>query len=288
MRLKTCLLAIILLFSIAAHAQDKIYKKDGGVINAKVKTIGSNTITYKRFDNQDGPEYTIFKKDVTKIVYENGTTDSFEGTDANEPTKRSGSAGPKAGKTSKKYGDNILSIIPGAYTADLDGTMNDPGIGICYERLLDERGHISITLPLVISFLSDKDFSNYYYNGSYSGYTSAKGYTSLSLMPGIKFYPARSNNVVRYSLGASFFTIVGKEPFYVYSSNTSSSSDYHYTMYGLMLSNSINFSPTKHLYIAMDLNSCMPLSDNRRADRSSLDLIFAPLMQFLLKVGYRF
>ncbi|MFI5196768.1 MAG: hypothetical protein ACHQD8_06740 [Chitinophagales bacterium] len=286
MSLKTCLLAITLLFSIAAYPQDKIYKKDGDAINAKVKTIGSNTITYKRFDNQDGPEYTILKKEVTKIVYQNGTTDSFEGTDTKETAKGAGKTGHNVGKTSKKYGDNIFSIIPGAYSADLDGTINDPGIGICYERQLDEQGHISVNLPVVVNFLSDRDFNNYYYNSGYNG--SAKGYTSVSFMPGIKFYPTKSNNAVRYSIGASFFTVFGKEPFYVYSSNAGSSADYHYAIYGLMISNSINVSATKHFYLSMDLNAGIPLSDNRHADVAGIDVIINQMLQFLVKVGYRF
>ena len=288
MGLKTCLLSIALLFSIGAYAQDKIYKKKGEVIESKVKAIEGNTITYKRSDNPNGPDYTISKNEVTKIVYQNGTSDSFEGSNKKEKTGRHGKVISTTEKKANKYGDNILSIIPGAYTADLDGTINDPGIGLCYERLLDKHGHISFTLPVLISFLSDRDFNNNIYNGNIIAGVSTKGYTSISVMPGLKFYPVRSDQAIRYSLGASFFTMFGKEPFYVYSNNANTAGDYHYVMYGLMISNSINVSATKHFCMSMDVNGAIPISDNRRTDRSSFDILFAPIMQFILKVGYRY
>ena len=141
----------------SARAQDKIYKTDGGVIEAKVKKVDPAAVIYKRFDNQDGPEYTILKKQVTKIVYQNGTTDGFEG-DAKKDASGNNS-GVKGGKAAKsKYGDNIISVTPGAYTAAVDGSMNDVGVGISYERLLDKRGHIGLNLPVLMSFSSNKDY----------------------------------------------------------------------------------------------------------------------------------
>lgn len=66
-----------LLLATAVKAQDKIHKADGEIINAKVKSVGTSTITYVRFENQDGPEYTVDKDDVSEIIYENGSKDVF-------------------------------------------------------------------------------------------------------------------------------------------------------------------------------------------------------------------
>src|SRR5271166_2317949 len=107
--LKTCFLSIcITLTALSAYAQDKIYKKDGNEIDAKVKSVGEKTVTYKRFDNQDGPEYSILKKDITKIVYQNGSTDVFEGFDKDVEPGR-GARRPKEKDKGVKYGKNIFS-----------------------------------------------------------------------------------------------------------------------------------------------------------------------------------
>src|ERR1700744_4152222 len=71
MQFKSLLLSMIAvaLFG-SAFAQDKIYKRNGDVIDAKIKSVGTKTVTYLRFDNQSGPEYTIVKAEVEKIVYQ--------------------------------------------------------------------------------------------------------------------------------------------------------------------------------------------------------------------------
>jgi len=287
---KTTLLTVcIALIAIATHAQDKIYKKDGTVLDSKVKSVGERTIVYKRFDNQDGPEYSILKNEVTKIVYQNGITDVFEEGTGKEPGYHG-----KHAKFVNKYGKDIISITPISYTAAVDGTINDAGIGICYERLLDERGHIGLNLPIIMNFSSTRDYNNntFYYNSNLVSYTGQ--YTSFCFMPGIKFYPAPDREKVRYSLGAAFFCLIGGEPYGVYEnagygSTNDPNSTYHYAVYGLMISNSVNITATRHFYMAFDLGTGIPFADNRHADNNSgLDLILAPFMQIGFKVGYRY
>ena len=284
-----------IIMSAALHAQDKIYKTDGGIIEAKVKKVDPVTIVYKRFDNQDGPEYTILKKEVVKIVYQNGTADIFKGDGKNDDPESGAGHKSEKGKgamsVKRKYGDNILSVIPGAYTVSADGTINDVGVGLCYERLLDKRGHIGFSLPVMMCFASSKDFNNYAYNYNSNGIAYTGNYHSFFFMPGIKFYPAGSNTNVRSSIGASLFCAFGGEPMGVFDYNSSSpTATYHYSMTGLMLSNSINISAARHLYMALDLAAGVPLSDNRHSnnDQSALDGLLAPFIQFGFKFGYRY
>jgi len=72
---------ILILFSVvfinALHAQDFIIKKNGDEISAKVEEIGTTEIKYKKFDNQDGPMYTIARTEVFMIKYANGTKEVF-------------------------------------------------------------------------------------------------------------------------------------------------------------------------------------------------------------------
>lgn len=58
-------------------AQDNIILKTGEEVKSKVLEITTTEIKYKKFDNQDGPAYTILKSDVFLIKYENGSKDIF-------------------------------------------------------------------------------------------------------------------------------------------------------------------------------------------------------------------
>lgn len=71
------LFLIVAVYTSVCLAQDVIVKKDGSVIHAKVLTVEESLITYKAWDNQEGPTYTINKKNVLAINYENGKKDVF-------------------------------------------------------------------------------------------------------------------------------------------------------------------------------------------------------------------
>src|SRR5260221_9862149 len=74
--------SILILFAIiftmtGAFSQDIITTKTGEDILAKIVEVGHTEIKYKKFDNQEGPLFTILKSDVLMIRYENGTKDIF-------------------------------------------------------------------------------------------------------------------------------------------------------------------------------------------------------------------
>ena len=66
------LLFVVTLFSLQAFAQDKLYKKNGDVIEAKVLEVNEAEIKYKIFTDQEGPTYTVDKDRLSKIVYQSG------------------------------------------------------------------------------------------------------------------------------------------------------------------------------------------------------------------------
>lgn len=282
---------LLLAISFASIGQDRIQTIEGNTIEAKVMQVTPQKVVYKRFDNQSGPDYNLPKKQIVKIVYQNGTEDVF-----NMPTRN---VSKKQGKYDSKnmkessLGNNIISFIPGAYTYALEGNLNDPGVGISYERMLEKNGHISVVLPLMYNFSSDRDFGN---NLAYGGvaYTGSTDYHSVSFIPGVRFYPAPKKNRVRYGLGLSVFATFGSEPYSVYDdsyyirSYSTPQQDWHYSMYGIMISNSLNASVTKHFFIGIDLNAGVPVSDNRRKDSYPAAVVFDPIMQFALKLGLRF
>lgn len=59
------------------NAQDVITMLNGEKINVKVTSITDNNIVYKKTDSATEPYYTVAKRNVEKIVYENGTTEIF-------------------------------------------------------------------------------------------------------------------------------------------------------------------------------------------------------------------
>lgn len=61
-------------------SQDVITKKTSEDIKAKVLEVTATEIKYKKFENQDGPTFTLLKAEVLIIRYENGSKDVFNET----------------------------------------------------------------------------------------------------------------------------------------------------------------------------------------------------------------
>ena len=81
--LKHIVLAVMCMTGSYASAQDMIVKKDGTVIQAKVTKIGTSEVEYKKWSNQDGPQYSIAISDILAINYKNGEKETFDNVGAN-------------------------------------------------------------------------------------------------------------------------------------------------------------------------------------------------------------
>lgn len=79
-------LSILLLFFISTflYSQDKIYKRTGEHIDAKVMEVTNDEIKYKKINYLDGPIFTITQNEVVMIIYENGEKDIFKEKETNE------------------------------------------------------------------------------------------------------------------------------------------------------------------------------------------------------------
>lgn len=76
--MKKILIFTIVLFMLnSLKAQDIIIKNDGSEIKSKVIEVTLNEVKYKRFDNIDGPTFTLIKTDIFKINYQNGTSEVY-------------------------------------------------------------------------------------------------------------------------------------------------------------------------------------------------------------------
>ena len=75
---RTFLPLVIFCISMAnMFAQDVITLKNGDDIQALVQEIGNVDVKYKKFDNPNGPSYTLKKSEIVMIQYENGSKDVF-------------------------------------------------------------------------------------------------------------------------------------------------------------------------------------------------------------------
>ncbi len=61
-----------------ANAQDLITKKNGEDIQAKILEVNDSDIKYKRWDNLEGPTFTLKKSEILIVRYENGTNEVFK------------------------------------------------------------------------------------------------------------------------------------------------------------------------------------------------------------------
>ena len=76
--MKKLLLIIVAILSIlSSKAQDVIVLKNTENIKVKVKSIGENEVTYLKWDNLEGPVYSLSKSHIFYIQYANGQKDIF-------------------------------------------------------------------------------------------------------------------------------------------------------------------------------------------------------------------
>ncbi|MCL2042033.1 MAG: hypothetical protein FWG84_08375 [Bacteroidales bacterium] len=70
--------ASMLLSVAGAWAQDIITLRNGDDIEALVQEIGTDEVKYKKFENPNGPNYTLKKSEIFMIRYVNGSKDVFK------------------------------------------------------------------------------------------------------------------------------------------------------------------------------------------------------------------
>jgi hypothetical protein len=86
--MKKLVFAICFLYTINLFSQDVITLKDKTSIKSKILEVTETTLKYKKFDNQEGPIYTISKKEIFNVMYQNGDTESFSNTKFKETREK--------------------------------------------------------------------------------------------------------------------------------------------------------------------------------------------------------
>lgn len=300
----SCMKLIQLLFtcvfivcSITAAAQDIITMKDSSTIKALIERITPTDITYRKAADTTGPQIVVYRQDVESITYADGEKVMMA-----KGTYIAGSTKPITRYSTKDriaYGRTILSI---AYLQATDKSSSDgrnvyPGLGLQFEYMLTPKQNISFYFPMTISFCSLTDENNAY------PYDKIHTHSFFYIYPGFKYYPTGSNRKVSYSIGPSIALGFGRKynvynpggdppvdaSTYVYPPTTSSA----VFKTGVIINNGLNMMPTPHLYIGMELGLGFTFYSNDNINNFELgppgsNNAGAPLVQFNMKVGYRF
>ena len=256
---------LCLICSLAASAQDRIFKSNGEVIDAKISVINGDIIVFRRFDNLDGPEYSIPKADVVKIKYVNGTEDIFEGNN-----DRIGVAhGRENFRPHNEYARNrsIIAFAP------IQFTEHGWGIGVNWEHSLDPAGWVSVNVPAVLSF----NFAN----GNQT--RDAMFYFT----PGIKVYTnLNSPNRNKFSIGPSLVFGMGTGTPTYYNQYATTDPPLHQSrmMMSALASIGGNLFPTPFLYLGADIGMGFSYINEFNGVENNT----AFLLQSGLKIGYRY
>lgn len=288
------LLACLCFITVIANAQDKIYLDDGTIIEAKVREINPRNIIYRRWDNQDGADYILNRREVNRIVYQNGVEET--GINGNvrrrpfdKPTRSGTNMNDERNSTGMNYGDNrnramdtaygrnILAVAPVQMTEE-----SVAGLGLHYERIIDKAGILALTLPVAISFFDEQTGNNPARNAN-------RIFTFI--YPGAKIYPGGSGRRVAYSVGPGFGLGFGTKYKLTRSVDPGTGSvilrydDASVFKAGFMINNGINIQPTKSLYAGVEFGIGILYFNNEESDYSAGD---KPIVQFNFKMGYRF
>ena len=106
------LMSVIVLNMICAQAQDVIFRSSSDSIQVRVLTVGTTEITYRKWNNQEGPIYSIPVNEIAAIRYANGSYDFFTNKDTGaahaQPSSSSSSMLTRVGNT-YYYNDAVMN-----------------------------------------------------------------------------------------------------------------------------------------------------------------------------------
>jgi hypothetical protein len=171
-------------FAFRSYSQDILYKTDGTKEQVKITMVTDKEIQFKKFTNPDGPVYSVPKKDVLMITYENGDF---------EMINKSTVSDKQAAKTDleENFKKNLISFNL------FDVVYYD--FTVSYERIL-ASGTMGIKIPLGIGYAYNSDFYN-----NREQWVKNKFYSGI----GINFYPTGQGKW-RYFVGPNIRVGYGK------------------------------------------------------------------------------
>lgn len=210
--------------AVCASAQDMIVKKDGTVIQAKVMKVGTSEVDYKKWSNQNGPQYSIAVADILAINYQNGEKETFDNVSAQpeaskpaaQPTGMTQVTVETLSAEAKAANDAAIEKYNQIYDTDVNEVMKNGNAKGAFMRLGVAEGSVLENEDIAISIAT--------------GYMPYGGeFTPIWPNPcnvGIKFMIQNKTNSTLYlDLGNTFYVSMGQSfGYYVPTSTTTTNS----------------------------------------------------------------
>jgi hypothetical protein len=175
-------LFFLLCLNFISSAQDILYKTDGSKEQVKITLVTDKEIQYKKFSNMEGPVFTIPKRDIMMITYENGDFEMMKSQGSDKQTAKT--------ELAENFAKNLITyhlfdVVYGDFT-------------FSYERILSS-GTIGILIPVGIGYAYSSGYNNN------DEWVKNKFYSGI----GINFYPTGQGKW-RYFVGPNIRVGYGK------------------------------------------------------------------------------
>ncbi len=223
------LLLFAMLAALSVKAQDVIVMKDGDEVNAKVLSLNDSDVSYKKWENQEGPTYTTSKSKIFMIKYANGYKEVFKDElAAEQPTQTAAepAANVSIGLPDEERNKELISQV-NAYEPTFKKIKEGKKASYAALQLYATDDSQLANKDIEVSFVTGKSYKmknspREYYDYFYSEYSHSY---AIPYSPHIKMtITNRTNQMIFVDLGNSFFVRMGEaSPYYVPSvtSNTS-------------------------------------------------------------------
>lgn len=232
MKTLVILSALLALLSLKGFSKDKLHFKSGKVEEVKVLEIGEQSVRYKMFDNQSGPEYVVEKTKIEKIVYQNGNIERFVSVSDNKPGREE-----KTRKEFKDYGHHFV----GVNLSDLFRT------DLCFHyEFFFLRGQLGLRVPMLVGFNNQYFNLNSTINNPYIFKRNRVFETGLDF----RYYPGGQGHV-RYVFGPAFHYLINNKRGFV--SNGTVTGSHHVNSLRWFIYNGVVFSPIKNFRFGLDV-----------------------------------
>ena len=250
-------------FLITSSAQDIIYKKDGSREESKIIMVGDKEIQYKKFNNLEGPVYTIAKSQILMITYENGEFEMLVSKDGEAEMAKQDLSTNFA---KNLLGNHLFDVVYGDFT-------------LSYERILSS-GTVGIVIPVGFGYAYNTD----YYNSS-NEWVKNLIYSGV----GINFYPTGQGKW-RYFLGPNVRIGYGKQSYWMnnwdeygnYIGEEEATSEGIYAKF--FVDNGIMFTPVRSLSISSIVGVGVRLFQEAWENYNTV----LPTAYFAMNLNYRF
>ncbi len=199
---KIVLIFSFALFMLPARSQDIIVFRDACEIEAKVTDITSETVSYVKWNNPDGPKYTVNKSEIFYVKYQSGDKDVF----TTDTAARQLAKGQQTSADKFRFdGVRLQSYVYGGavFLAHAGGPAVDLSLGV---RLWD-YAYVGVETGFHSLFAKFEDEYYDYSTSSYYGYSESYKMAYIPVGVNLKGYIPTGKKIYPYincSLGGFF------------------------------------------------------------------------------------